>query len=194
MFPRPDPEAELVARCRVGDQHAFYELVEAHHARVYRTAYAVVGNAHAAAEVEQETFVKAWQGLRSFRGDASLATWLTRLTLNAARDHLRRQHTRPLVHGALQSFRSRREHLYEEVEDRDELQRSLHRLSPPLRQVVALRYGLELSTREIADVLGCPEGTVKSRLNAALGKLRQILETERRIGAAQPNPWGVSDT
>ena len=174
----------MVARCRAGDQEAFHALIETHHARVYRTAYA---------EGEQETFVKAWQGLRSFRGEASLATWLTRLALNAARDYLRRQRPRALLPGALQSFRSRREHLFEEVQDRDELQRGLRRLAPPLRQGVALRYGVELSPRAIAEVLGCPEGTVKSRLNAALGKLRDILETERGVGGARPNPWGVFD-
>ena len=194
MLTGPDPEADLVARCRAGDQEAFHDLVETHHARVYRTAYAVVGDPHAAAEVEQDTFVKAWQGLRSFRGDASLATWLTRLALNAARDHLRRRRTRALLHGALQSFRSRREHLFEEVEDRDELQQSLRRLSPPLRQVIALRYGVELSPREIAEVLGCPEGTVKSRLNAALGRLRQMLDAERGVEGARPNPLGVFDS
>jgi hypothetical protein len=62
-------------------------------------------------------------------GNASLATWLTRLALNAARDDLRRQRTRALLHGALQSFRSRREHLFEDVEYLDELQRGLLRLN-----------------------------------------------------------------
>jgi RNA polymerase sigma-70 factor (ECF subfamily) len=193
MLTGPEAEAELVARCRAGDQAAFHELVEAHHARVYRTAFAVIGDAHAAAEVEQEAFVKAWQGLPTFRGDATLATWLTRLALNAARDHLRRRRTRALLQGVFQSFHSRRENLFERVEDRDELQRALLRLSPPLRHVVALRYGVELSPREIAEVLGCPEGTVKSRLNAALRKLREMLETERGVGGARPNPWRVLD-
>jgi RNA polymerase sigma-70 factor (ECF subfamily) len=84
-----EEERTLVARCQRGDQDAFHVLVELTHERVYRTAYAVVGDPHEAAEVEQETFVKAWQGLPRYRGDA-LLTWVTRLALNTARDHLRR--------------------------------------------------------------------------------------------------------
>ena len=67
------------------------------------------------------------------------------------------------------------------VENRDEIERVLRRLSPRARQVLALRYGLDLSLKEIAQVLECPEGTVKSRLNAALGTLRGILQHERAI-------------
>ncbi|MFN8539389.1 MAG: sigma-70 family RNA polymerase sigma factor [Thermomicrobiales bacterium] len=65
------------------------------------------------------------------------------------------------------------------IEDRDELQRAMRHLSPRARQVVALRFGLELSQKEIAELLGCPEGTVKSRLNAATTTLRKLL-TEGR--------------
>ena len=68
------------------------------------------------------------------------------------------------------------------IEDRDELQQALRDLSPRARQVIALRYGLDLSLNEIAEVLGCPEGTVKSRLNAALGKLRAIIGEGRASG------------
>src|SRR5919198_4926025 len=95
----PEPDSRLIARCRAGDQDAFRELVEQHHERVYRTAFAVTANPVDASDVEQETFVRAWQGLRQFRGEASLATWLTRLALNAARDHLRRRRTRALFGG-----------------------------------------------------------------------------------------------
>ena len=177
----PEPEAELLARCRAGDQEAFRRLVERHHQQVYRTAYAVTADAGAAGEITQETFVKAWRGLGGFRGDAALATWLTRLALNAARDHLRRQRAGASWRAvrSLATLPPRDDDMARIVEDRDEVQRALERLSPQAREVVALRYGLDLSLREIAAVLGCPEGTVKSRLNAALGKLRTILRQER---------------
>lgn len=176
-------EAELIARCRAGDQEAFRRLVEEHHQRVYRTAYAVTADTAEAGEVAQETFVKAWQGLPGFRGDAALATWLTRLALNTARDHLRgrrRREALAVVRGlALAPIQPRAAETAQAVEDRDELQRAIERLSPRARQVVALRYGLELSLKEIAETLDCPEGTVKSRLNAALGALREIIGRER---------------
>src|SRR5919201_5328693 len=96
-----ETDLELVSRCRAGSQEAYRELVETYHERVYRAAYALTGNAADAAEVEQDTFVKAWRGLRGFRGEAALGTWLTRLALNAARDHLRRRQRRELLQALL---------------------------------------------------------------------------------------------
>lgn len=174
-------EAELLARCRAGDQAAFRRLVEAHHGRVYCTAFAVVADEGAAAEVTQEAFIKAWRALPRFRGEAALATWLTRLALNAARDHLRRQRARPvLLFLGAPSGAPGRESL-QAAEDRDELRRALDRLSPEARRIVALRYGRDLSLAEIAAILDCPEGTVKSRLHAALTRLRAILQRERAL-------------
>ena len=174
-------ESDLIARCRDGDQEAFRQLVELHHERVYRTAYALTMDAGEADEVVQETLLKAWRGLRRFRGEAALATWLTRLTLNTARDHLRRRRTRDMVSmlPGLRSLQPDRADAVRGVEERDEVQCALLRLSPPARQVVALRYGLDLSLKAIGQVLGCPEGTVKSRLNSALGKLREIMQRDR---------------
>lgn len=167
-------ESELVARSRRGDHEAFRALVEAHHERVYRTAYAVTTDAGDANEITQETFIKAWRGLARFRGDASFATWVTRLALNAARDHLRK------------SRRNRFEQvdwdihdLTSEVEDREEIQQALQQLSEQARHLIALRYGLDLSIRDIALILGCPEGTVKSRLHSALHLLRETLHADR---------------
>jgi RNA polymerase sigma-70 factor (ECF subfamily) len=171
-----DAEQDLITRCRRGDQEAFRLLMDRHHQRVYRTAYAVTGSATEAGDITQETFIKAWRGLPRFRHDAALATWLTRVALNSARDHLRRQRAREVLDAArglihLQPTRD----ATTAIEDRDELNQALSRLSPRARQVIALRYGLDLPLSEIAEVLGCPEGTVKSRLNAALGKLRTII-------------------
>lgn len=69
-----DSERDLVRRCRSGDPEAFGCLVELHHERVYRTAFALTGESGAAEDVEQETFLRAWRSLRRFRGEASLAT------------------------------------------------------------------------------------------------------------------------
>jgi RNA polymerase sigma-70 factor, ECF subfamily len=175
-----DAERTLIARCRQGDQEAFRLLLERHHQTVYRVAYAITGDPTDAAEIVHETFIKAWRSLGSFRHDATLATWLTRVALNTARDHLRRQRTREIVgavHGLIRPQPA--PDARAAIEDRDELQRAMRRLSPRARQVIALRFGLELSQREIADLLGCPEGTVKSRLNAALTALRKHLDEGR---------------
>jgi len=190
-------DLELVSRCRAGSQEAYRELVESYHQRVYRTAYALIGNPADAAEVEQETFVKAWRALASFRGQAALGTWLTRLAVNAARDHLRRKRTRELldqvlVHRRFLAQQRRGEDSLEGVEQHDALAAALERLSPTLRQSLALYYGAELSVREIAEVLGCPEGTVKWRLSTGVAKLRALLDPDRAPGP-HPRPWRAVD-
>jgi len=187
MGPEPASEAELLARCHAGDQLAFRRLLELHHQQVYRTAYALVADADEAADITQETFLKAWRSLSGFRGDATFSTWLTRLALNTARDHLRRRRARAVV----TLFRGTPQRAGDDpagaVADRDELRRALGQLSAQGREVVALRYGRDLSLAEIAALLDCPEGTVKSRLHGALTRLRAIV---RRDAAATASGAG----
>jgi len=172
-------EAALLARCRAGDQHAFRVLLERHHQQVYRTAYALTADADEAADITQETFLKAWRALPGFRGDAAVGTWLTRLALNAARDRLRRQRTRATL-DTLRGVSGRAgDDPAGAAADRDEVQHALAQLSARARAVVALRYGRDLSLAEIAALLDCPEGTVKSRLNGALARLRALLTIAR---------------
>jgi len=172
-------DTELVRRCRAGDEGAFRQLVETYHDRVYRTAYAVTGDVDTAAEVVQETYLKAWRGLAWFRGEASLATWLTRLAVHTGTDYLRRRRRRALLPPVLALLRREHQDAVQAFVDRDEVQRALDRLPADVRQVVALRFGLDLSVKDIALVLGCPEGTVKSRLHRALERLRTIITQER---------------
>jgi RNA polymerase sigma-70 factor (ECF subfamily) len=181
-------EQELLDRAREGDERAFGRLLERHHERAYRTAFAILADPAVADEAAQEAFVRAWRGLPRFRGQATFATWLTRLVVNVARDHLRREKPRMLLAQALlATVRLSRTDAFKVVDDRDEVRWALRRLAPSLREVVGLRYGLELSTREVAEVLGCPEGTVKSRLHAALRALEDTLRHERTF-AGLPLP------
>src|SRR5919202_6775931 len=186
----PIGEHALAERCRAGDENAFRQLVELHHDRVYRVAYALTANEEDAGDVTQETWLRAWRALRRFRGEAALGTWLTRLALNAARDHLRRRRAwaalQRVLHGlGLANVDDAVDAAMRgAIEEGDALQRALMGLSLPARQVVALRYGAALSVAEIAAALGCPEGTVKSRLHAALARLRAALQ-ERGVGVQQ---------
>ena len=178
VYDDPEGEVRLLARCRAGDQEAFRLLLESHHQRIYRVAYAIVPDVEDAAEITQESFIKAWHALPGFRGEATFATWLTRLTLNTARDHLRRSRVRQ-EHDSVYPATTIASDPAEPFADRDEIARALDLLTPQAHEVIALRYGQELSLAEIAVVLACPEGTVKSRLNAALARLRVILRRER---------------
>jgi RNA polymerase sigma-70 factor (ECF subfamily) len=172
-------ELELVARARAGDEDAFDLLVALHHERVYRTAYAVADPADVD-EVVQETWLRAWRGLARFRGEASLGTWLTRLAVNAATDLHRRRRTRAALAAALGRFLPAFAPApTDAVDDRDELRRALATLGPDARRLLGLRFGLDCSVAEIAAVLGCPEGTVKSRLHAATAALRAAIAAAR---------------
>jgi RNA polymerase sigma-70 factor (ECF subfamily) len=168
-------EPGLVARARAGDEDAFRGLVERHQERVYRTAYAVVGDHADAAEVAQETWIKAWRALGGFRGDAAVGTWLTRLAVNAARDHVRRRRVRAAADGLFQERLARPAGAVEAVEERDALGCALDALSAGQRRLVALRHVLDMTVNEIARLLGVPPGTVKSRLHAAGAALRSAL-------------------
>jgi len=171
-------EAALLARWRAGDQEAFRRVLEAHHQQVYRTAYALTADADAAADIAQETFLKAWRAVAAFRGDAAVGTWLTRLALNTARDHLRRRRGRAVLALLRGAGPRAADDPAVAAADRDEIERALGQLPARGREVVALRYGRDLSLAEIAALLDCPEGTVKSRLNGALTRLRVLLRRE----------------
>lgn len=172
-----DSEAQLIARCRDGDKEALRRLVELHQEHVYRVAFAISADRTDAGDVTQETFLKAWRALPRFRGDASLKTWLTRLAVNTACDHLRKQRRWLAFHCKIGPLRPASDDALCRIEDDDEVRYALRQLSPQLREVVALRYGLDMSPREIADVVHCPEGTVKSRLHTALRLLRNVLQS-----------------
>jgi RNA polymerase sigma-70 factor, ECF subfamily len=172
-------ESDLAERCRAGDQDAFRELLELFHARVFAVAYALTGDSAEAAEVEQETFIKAWRGLAHFRGDAALGTWLTRLAVNTSRDRLRRVRTRALLNVLMPWRTPTGQEAFERLEQRDELDHALGHLSATIRQTLALYYGADLRVREVAEALGCAEGTVKWRLSTGLAQLRELLEADR---------------
>jgi len=171
-------EKDLLQRCRNGDTSAFRAIVEVYYTHLYRVAFALSLDEDDASDIVQDTLVKAWRGLRAFRGEASLKTWLTRLTLNAARDHARRQHTRQRTLMHWNDGKTGVEDASNLVSNQDELHRALMRLSLSEQRIVALRFGLDLPIKEIAQVLECPEGTAKSRLHSAMRTLRTAMKIE----------------
>ena len=172
---------DLITAARGGDRRAFDELVKSTYKDVYTLAVRLCGDADDAADVTQEAYVRAYRGLRRFRGDAQLSTWLYRITANCASTHLRRR------------ARHRHDELGEAVDPVDEspdldptlraeaadtrslVDRALRQLPPRLRAVVTLRDVYDLSHREIADELGISESAAKVRLHRARRKLRSEL-------------------
>ena len=181
-------EQQWIARARHGDADAFEQLVVAYEGPVYRLALRMCGSAEDAREVAQDAFLAAWRGLPAFRGDSRFSSWLYRLTTNAAIDFLRREKHHlgnlPLEEAPERPDPQQPELLTEQREQQEALQRALDQLSPEHRQVLLLRYMQELDYGEIAAALDVSEGTVKSRINRAKGRLRELLAPGGNLSAA----------
>ncbi len=173
-----EQEAEWIRLSQSGDTQAFGRLVAGTRPFVLSLAYRLCGNAHEAEDVAQEAFVRAWQALPRFRGDASFRSWMYRITTNVALDHLRA--TRPtesiddnpipnLNTPESQTLRAERQHA---------VRRAIARLPADTRAVLVLREYEGLSYKEIAATLELPLGTVMSRLHYARRWLCQQLEHE----------------
>ena len=181
------PDKDLVERARAGDQDAFEQLVLDNQNKVYSLALRLVNDREEAADLAQEAFVKAWQGLASFQGESSFATWVYRLTTNVCIDHLRKKKRREEIAPAVSlddedsgwaepaDRDSDPQLLLEKSERGRALARGLDRLPDWQRRALVLRELSGLSYQEISDELDIDLGTVKSRIARARSSLRKIL-------------------
>lgn len=171
----------LVAAARAGDADAFAEIVARHRRVVYQVCYRFVNDPDAAADLTQETFVRAWRGLDRFRGSSALSTWLFRIAVNVCLN--RRAADRP-PHDGLDS--QQLEDVSAESPDgrliRAERARRVRQAIAALpdrqRATVILRVYHGLSHREIAATLGSSVGATKANLFHALAKLKKMLGSE----------------
>ncbi|MDR5682814.1 MAG: sigma-70 family RNA polymerase sigma factor [Armatimonadota bacterium] len=172
-------DRKLIVAFRRGEQSAFAALVIKYRRTVYRVARRMTGNHEDAADVVQDTFVRAFRGLRSFEGTSSLRTWLYRIAVNASLDHLVRTARAPVLVAALPDRPAPPDDGPGEIAERRERGRQIaaavEALPPRQRAAVVLRLYLDLPYAEIANIMDCSEGTVKATVFAALRKLRQKL-------------------
>ena len=170
-------EDEAVMSCQNGDKDAFRYLVELHKDVVYGTAYLMTGNRSLAEEQMQEAFLAAWRGIQGFQAGRPFKPWLVRILVNGV---LTQQRKRVLSTVPLDDLdpSSERTDLVEEVEAlqrRTAVREALSGLNQEQRQVIILRYFAGLTVPELARAIGKREGTVKSRIHRALGRLREQL-------------------
>ena len=181
-------DEELVARSIGGDSESFNELVLRWERPIYALAYRVIGREEEARDVCQETFLRAFRALKGFRGQAKFSSWLYRIALNLCRDWVRRERRAPVVQPPedvdFSDFASVGEPA-ESIEDlvaRRELTRvvedAMSRLPDEQRTAIILKEYHGLTFQEIADLVGCPLSTVKTRLYQGLTVLRRELGTE----------------
>jgi RNA polymerase sigma-70 factor (ECF subfamily) len=165
---------ELVERCRFGDRNAFEALYRATVGRVYAFALRMSGNRQAAEDVTQETYVRAWQSIGSFRGHAAVTSWLISIAIRAAVDHHRRESRYGDAAEAMEPSRS------SGVDDRIDLDRALANLPVTARHVLVLYEVAGYRHAEIAGLLGMSVGTSKWHLhNARKLMIRELVHARR---------------
>jgi RNA polymerase sigma-70 factor (ECF subfamily) len=175
-----------VQQSREGDLEAFDRLVLKYQDRIYGTALQIVGNREDAYDIAQETFMKAYTKLHTFRQEAAFSTWLIRIAMNLAKSKLRWRKLRNFI-PFIQETQEGEEELQvpdkgpgpEEIlmqrEFQDQLRNALERLPEEYREAIILRDIQGLSYDEIAGILGIQPGTVKSRINRGRIQLRKEL-------------------
>lgn len=179
-------ELVWVERARRGDQDAFARLVERYQVPVYHLAYRMLGNAAEAEDAAQETFVRAYTRLHTYRPEHKFSTWLLSIASHYCIDRLRRRRyvwlsadEEPIRQQLQQRTNSASpETAAMEAERRVEIQALLDQLDPMYRTPVILRYWYDLSYKEIAEVMEISEAAVKTRLHRARLQLADALQED----------------
>jgi RNA polymerase sigma factor (sigma-70 family) len=179
-----DDESVLIGRCQGGDRQAFEALFHLYRDDVFRFSYLVVRDASLAQDVVQEAFLKVFRSIEKFQFRSSFKSWLYRVAVNEAITLLRRRKVKEDLDPTPDSQRAQSavgardwqpEEAALESEERAALRSAIGQLDPVHRTVVVLKYFHEFSDTEIAAVIGCPAGTVKSRLHRARELLRHAM-------------------
>src|SRR5258708_39865020 len=180
-------DEQLVRAAQQGDMAAFEELVARHRDKIYARAFSMMRNEEEAIDLSQEAWIKGWQRLRQFQGEAGFATWMTRIVINLCLDQLRKQKRQ-----RAESIEAMDEESggverqmpvvtvnptagLERTELRQRIDRGLSQLSHEHRTVLVLHEFEEMEYKEIAKTMGCSIGTVMSRLFYARRKLAGLL-------------------
>ena len=174
-------EAALVEACLAGRSDAFELIVERHRRAVYQLCYRFVGNHEDASDLSQDIFLRAYRGLRNFRGHSSLGTWLYRIGVNVCLNRVTAKTPPSESIEKQQHIDARTESPAEQVlreERASRVRAAIAELPRKQRATLILRMYHEMSHQEIAEVLGSSVGAVKANFFHALGNLKKLLGDE----------------
>jgi RNA polymerase sigma-70 factor (ECF subfamily) len=179
------PDQELIAECLSGQTHAFGDLVARYQNRLFNTLVGVLGSVEDAHDVAQEAFVNAFQKLNTFRGHSAFYSWLFRIALNSAVSQKRKQRVVVSIDAAREQSgdepidrhpAARPEHALETNERQIAVRGALAELAEEFRTALILKEMEDMSYEEISEIVGCPIGTVRSRIHRARAELRVKLQ------------------
>ena len=170
-------EIKLVSQCALGDnRRAFGQLVEAYQPRLRRFLLNLtMGDEDLTDDLAQETFIKAYTGIRSFKGLSGFGTWLYRIAYNEFYSEKRRRHEEHVDYIS-ESMQGASSQSSESTEAQMDVQSAMRALNPVERTVITLFYIDDLPLKKIVSITGLPEGTVKSNLHRAKEKMREVIK------------------
>ena len=185
LEPAEDLDLGLVERFRAGDRRAFDELVRKYQRPIYYMVLRYVKDGDEAKDVAQRAFVRAFEGLAGFRADAAFRTWLYRIAVNLALNHLRDHRRHVEVDETSATVEAVGAGRLADAQARGRLRAALDALPPKQRLVLELRVYEELPFREVAEIAGCSENAAKVNFHHAVKRLRERLLgpcAQRRVG------------
>lgn len=164
-----------VQKAKKGNNKAFQELIEEEKVKLYKMAYIYMKNEDDALEVFQETVYKAFISIKSLKDERYFSTWLTRILINNAIDLLnKRKRVIPMDREVLES----KVHSYMPSEQNYDLLDAITELDEKYKSVLVLRYFKDYSVKQIAEILDCPEGTVKTNIHRGIRELREKMRED----------------
>jgi len=187
-------EKLLLDRSKSGDVAAFEQLIEGYQRKIFNIALRIVGNYDDAGDLAQEVLIRIYKSIRNFKEQSSFSTWVYRITTNVCLDEIRKRKNRKVISldeelkfddGEMSRQIASDDPLPEDTAERSELREivnnAINSLSEEHRVVIILRDIQGFSYEEIAEMVKCPEGTIKSRINRARQALRNILQEKREL-------------
>nr|WP_042350126.1 sigma-70 family RNA polymerase sigma factor [Bacillus massiliigorillae] len=164
---------KLVHRAKKGHNQAFQQLIDEEKVRLYKIARLYVKNEEDALEIFQETLYKAYISLKNLKEDRYFSTWITRILINTAYDFLKKQkRVIPLDSVIIEDQNLQ----YNMPEENSDLIKAIEELDVKYKTVLILRYYKDYSIKQIAEIVECPEGTVKTNIHRGLQLLRMKIE------------------
>lgn len=175
-------DEDIVERLQSGDMDAFSQLVSRYEKPLLNFLYRFLGDYHLAEDIFQETFITIYRKSHKFDLSKKFSTWLYHIATNKAVDRLRKRKNLMVIGSEIENLEYNQETTeenYGKKEEQVNLHKALASLPEEHRLVVVLKHYQGLDYSQIAEVLGCPVGTVKSRMYYALKSLKSILETDK---------------
>lgn len=160
----------LLAKAKKGNNQAFIDLMQDEKVKLYRMAYIYTRNEQDALDVVQETVTKAWANIQSVKEEQYFSTWIMKICMNTALEMLRK--SKKVVYLEESIVEQEKPHFSEEKMD---LLKGIEHLEEKYKTVILLKYYRNLQTKEIAELLNCPEGTVKTNLHRGIQQLRKYV-------------------